>query len=154
MKAVRWIPLLGLILLVTVAAGCAPGNVRFNTAAPAGFWAGLWHGFICVITFVVSLFSDKVSIYEVHNSGGWYNLGFLIGAACFFGGSWTSGCGRRKKSSREREWEQIGIRVEDKVRRGIKRWLDESEKSDPEWEKIGRKIEEEIKRELRKWADS
>jgi len=28
-------------------------------AAPAGFWAGLWHGLLMVIVFIVSLFSLK-----------------------------------------------------------------------------------------------
>ena len=32
------------------------------------------------IAFVVSLFNDKVGIYETHNNGTWYNLGFVLGA--------------------------------------------------------------------------
>jgi len=35
----------------------------------AGFWLGLWHGLIAPITFVISLFSDNVNFYEVHNNG-------------------------------------------------------------------------------------
>jgi hypothetical protein len=45
--------------------------------------------------FVVSLFSDKVTIYEVHNSGTWYNLGFLMGAAMIWGGSGGASARRR-----------------------------------------------------------
>jgi len=30
---------------------------------------------------------SNVGIYEVHNSGAWYNFGYLLGLACFFGGS-------------------------------------------------------------------
>jgi hypothetical protein len=41
---------------------------------------------ILPFTFLVSLFSDKVSIYEVHNNGGWYNFGFLLGAGIVWGG--------------------------------------------------------------------
>jgi hypothetical protein len=52
----------------------------------AGFWQGLWHGIISPITFIVSLFNDNISIYEVHNNGGWYNFGFLFGATIIFGG--------------------------------------------------------------------
>lgn len=67
-------------------AGCAAGpNPAAHTAASdgeiAGFWLGLWHGIISPIAFVVSLFSDNVHLYEVHNNGGWYNFGFLIGAS-------------------------------------------------------------------------
>ena len=54
-------------------------------AKPAGFWAGVWHGNIAGITFVVSLFNKGVSIYETHNNGGWYNFGFLLGVSSLFG---------------------------------------------------------------------
>ena len=49
--------------------------------------SGLWQGIIVPITFIISLFSDTVSIYEVHNNGGWYDFGFVIGAGFFLGGS-------------------------------------------------------------------
>jgi hypothetical protein len=29
----------------------------------------------------------SVTVYEVHNQGGWYNFGFLLGAATIFGGA-------------------------------------------------------------------
>lgn len=48
--------------------------------SPAGFWAGLWHGLLIGITFIVSLFNDGVRIYETNNSGRWYDFGFLLGA--------------------------------------------------------------------------
>jgi hypothetical protein len=56
-------------------------------AAPAGFLAGFWHGIICPITFIVSLFNPAVRFYEVNNSGRLYDLGFLIGAGGAIGGS-------------------------------------------------------------------
>jgi hypothetical protein len=83
-------PILGLILitllLVTTLSGCAAGDKRY-AAKTAGFWAGLWHGLICLVTFVISLFSDTVHMYETRNSGHGYDLGFLLGAMIFFGGS-------------------------------------------------------------------
>ena len=54
---------------------------------PAGFLAGLWHGLICPFTFLFSLLNRDVRIYETHNIGRWYELGFLIGAAAALGGS-------------------------------------------------------------------
>ena len=155
MQAIRkQILVLGLILFILVVATCAPKNERFTEDKPAGFWAGIWHGLICWITFIISLFTDSVSIYEVNNTGGWYNFGFLIGATCILSGSGSAGksC-KRKKSWKEKEWEEIGVKVEEKVRTGIKSWLDESEHKDKDWEEIGKKIEEKIKRELRKWAE-
>ena len=67
-------------------------NSRFNLpdAKPAGFWAGFWHGMIVPITFVVSLFKPGVGIYETNNNGGWYNLGFILGASSSLGGTSTN----------------------------------------------------------------
>ena len=64
---------------------------------PAGFLLGLWHGFIVPVTFLVSLFTDDVSIYEVQNSGNWYDFGFVIGVSAVFGGGAGGGAraGRR-----------------------------------------------------------
>ena len=77
--------------------GCAPGpNSLVNTADQAGqiagFWSGLWHGFISFFTFVISLFSDSTAVYEIHNNGGWYNFGFILGVSTFFGGSGGGAC--------------------------------------------------------------
>src|SRR5664280_41470 len=77
------------VLVVLVLASCAAGP---NTASSggvdvAGFWQGLWHGLISPVTFVVSLFNDKVGIYEVHNNGGWYNAGFMGGVSTVFSAS-------------------------------------------------------------------
>ena len=56
-------------------------------ATPAGFWAGLWHGLILPITFIVSLFNINVRIYEKNNSGRWYDFGFFLGVSSSLGGS-------------------------------------------------------------------
>lgn len=84
-----WISL-ALVLLLTVS--CAPGPNALAGSADeegkvAGFWQGLWHGIIAPFTFIISLFNHNVHIYEVHNSGGWYNLGYLLGLSVIFGGS-------------------------------------------------------------------
>lgn len=59
-------------------------------ATPAGFWAGLWHGLISPITFLVSLLSPNVRIYETNNRGRWYDFGFIIGVSAAFGGGGTT----------------------------------------------------------------
>ncbi len=80
--------------------GCAPGvNALVRTPGAhgvAGFWAGLWHGFILPVTFVISLFYRGVQMYEVHNSGGWYNFGFLLGASASLGGAGRGSSSKRK----------------------------------------------------------
>jgi len=61
-------------------------------ANPAGFWAGLWHGMICQITFIVSLFTPNVRIYEKNNRGRLYDFGFLLGAVSALGGTGKETC--------------------------------------------------------------
>jgi predicted small secreted protein len=80
------------LLLLAMLAGCVPGPNNMKGAPGekvpvAGFWLGLWQGFVAPFVFVVSLFKSDLNIYEVHNNGAWYNFGYLFGLACFFGGS-------------------------------------------------------------------
>ena len=50
----------------------------------AGVLQGVWNGIISPVTLVVSFFSPSVQMYEVHNDGSPYNLGFLFGVAIVF----------------------------------------------------------------------
>jgi hypothetical protein len=93
-----------LTILLAVIAGCAPGSsVQVNTpstsmqlTAPgpnpmlnqpdlsgriARAGAGLWHGIIAPATLILSFFNVDVRMYEVHNVGSEYDLGFLLGVA-------------------------------------------------------------------------
>lgn len=144
--------IIALIALLATLVGCAAGTGRFSYSDQAGFWAGLWHGAICVITFIISLFSSTVEMYEQNNRGELYDLGFLLGAFIVWGGIFHRHRTHRRR--KERDWDEIGRRVEVKVRRGIQGWLDEHEDDERQWEEIGRKIEEKIKRELGDWVDS
>jgi hypothetical protein len=90
------------VLVLSILAGCAPSpNPSKETASEhdgvAGFWLGLWHGFIAPFVFLASLFKADLSIYEVHNNGAWYNFGYLFGLACFFGGSGNRAAGKSFK---------------------------------------------------------
>ncbi len=89
---------LGAALVVLTA--CAPGVNEAVGAGPgaAGFWLGLWHGLIAPVTFVVSLFTDTVNVYEVHNVGNWYDAGFVLGLSVAFAGpARSAGAGRRRR---------------------------------------------------------
>ena len=103
---VRYGRLLSLAAIVLFAlAACAPQPNELQDTADlegsvAGFWLGLWHGFITPVTFVISLFSAGVGIYEAHNNGGWYNFGFLIGASVMLGGSGRASHSRRRQRDR------------------------------------------------------
>ena len=79
------------ILAVLFLAGCAAGtnptvDVLDADGNSAGFWSGLWHGIISPVTFIISLFTDNVNVYEVFNSGNWYDFGFMFGVSIIFGG--------------------------------------------------------------------
>ena len=95
-----------MILLVTLA-GCGPDtNIEVNTpdssiqlntpgvnplanepaenGRVAGVVQGLWHGIIAPVTLIMSFFNEEVQMYEVHNDGKEYNLGYLLGVAIVF----------------------------------------------------------------------
>lgn len=57
------------------------------TDDPYGFFGGLWHGIVSPISFIGSLLSpDSIAVYAVNNNGGWYDLGFVLGAGILFRG--------------------------------------------------------------------
>jgi hypothetical protein len=85
--------------LVLAACAAGPNDVATTgTQHLAGFWLGLWQGLISPITFLVSLFNDRVSIYEVHNNGGWYDFGFMVGVSTFFSGGPFGGARARSRA--------------------------------------------------------
>jgi hypothetical protein len=83
-----------LLLLTSCAAG--PNTASGTGEDPAGFWMGLWHGVIVPVTFVISLFTDTVSVYEVANNGNWYDFGFFLGVVIVLGGG-GGGAGSRAR---------------------------------------------------------
>jgi hypothetical protein len=94
------------LLLLNLLAGCAPGHNQFKgttgeKGSIAGFWLGVWQGFIAPFVFVVSLFRADLSIYEVHNNGAWYNFGYLFGLACFFGSGGSRAARRAATKNRQ-----------------------------------------------------
>jgi hypothetical protein len=97
----RSLLLVAILGATLVLAGCAPGPNSVEKTAnaegkTAGFLLGLWHGFISPVTFVISVFSRHVRLYEVHNNGTWYNFGFVLGAGLFLSGGIL---GKKKKRS-------------------------------------------------------
>jgi len=145
--------LLAGLLVLALVAGCAPGNVRYSqeTGRPANFWAGLWHGLIIIVTFIVSLFTRDVGVYEANNVGWAYNLGFILGCCVSLGGG-ARGVVHRKKHRREPDWDKVGRQVGDSIRDSVASWRKQERpaESDQDWDELGRKIEERIREEMRK----
>jgi hypothetical protein len=99
MRKVLGSGILLLFIIVFLSLSCVPGpndmeKTPNKTGKVAGFWLGVWHGLLSPITFIISIFSKSVRFYEVHNSGAWYNFGFVIGAGLFLSGGIL---GRKKK---------------------------------------------------------
>lgn len=90
-----------LAVLVVLLAACTAGpNPQVGTMGEggvlAGFWLGLWHGVIAPVTFVISLFNAEVGVYEVHNTGAWYDFGFVLGLGFIVGGGSSGARGARR----------------------------------------------------------
>lgn len=134
-------------LVLLLAAGCAPGNARWSPDAPANFWAGLWHGLIIVVTFIVSLFTRDVKIYEVNNVGWGYDIGFLLGAMISLGGGARSATHRRAK---KRDWDEVADKVATRVRA---QFDDERKREEPDWDEFSRQVESRIRDEFKRWKD-
>lgn len=80
----------GVLLLLTA---CTAGSRTYDD--PAGFFLGVWHGWIAPFVLIASIFIEDLMIYETHNIGFWYNLGFYMAIISGFGS--LSLCRRSKK---------------------------------------------------------
>ena len=93
-----------LLSLTLMLAGCAPGANQSKGVANqhdvvAGFWLGIWQGFIAPFVFLASLFKSNLNIYEAHNNGAWYNFGYLFGLACILGGGGNRTADRKPRNA-------------------------------------------------------
>ncbi|WP_066505354.1 hypothetical protein [Abyssisolibacter fermentans] len=79
-----------LIILVIITSiflsGCMPGDGACDPSDEAGFFSGIWHGWIAPISLVFGLFDKNIRIYEVYNRGWLYDFGFYIALIGGFGG--------------------------------------------------------------------
>ena len=108
MRKARTYSVLVVVLAALMLSACAAGpNEMVDTGPdPAGFWLGLWQGLISPITFLISLFTPEVNIYEVQNNGNWYDFGFMLGVVMAFGGGaggGTASAGRYRRRGKPRQ---------------------------------------------------
>lgn len=82
------------LLLITLT-GCLPGDGTYTLANPAGFFWGVWHGWVAPISLIMGFVDKNIRVYESNNSGWWYDFGFYIAIISGFGGISLS---RKKKS--------------------------------------------------------
>lgn len=95
-----------LVLLAIVVAsilftltGCIPGDGTYTAGKPAGFFWGIWHGWLAPLSIIIGLFNKDIRVYEVVNTGWWYDFGFYIAIISGFGGLSLF----RKKGSKKKD---------------------------------------------------
>lgn len=74
------------VMMLLALTGCVPGDGRNTHKNPAGFFWGVWHGWVAPVSLILSLFNDNIRIYETANTGWWYDFGFYISIISGFGG--------------------------------------------------------------------
>lgn len=83
--------------LVLTLTGCVPGDGTNTSDNLAGFFWGIWHGWLAPFSLIISIFDKNIRIYEVMNQGLSYDFGFYIAIISGFGGLSLS----RKKKNRD-----------------------------------------------------
>lgn len=86
MKKPKFVLILIVVGLGLLFTGCVPGDGSYSSSNPAGFFWGVWHGWIAPISLIYGLFNDSIRVYEVINTGWWYDFGFYIAIISGFGG--------------------------------------------------------------------
>ncbi len=90
---------LTLLIAAVLLSACAAGTSEY-AESQAGFFSGVWHGWIAPFALIWHIFNDEVRIYETNNDGIWYDVGFYIAVISGFG---SIGLSRgRNKSSKGR----------------------------------------------------
>jgi len=74
------------VLMILAMSGCFPGGGTYSAQEPAGFFSGVWHGWIAPVSLIAGFFKSDIRIYEAVNTGWWYDLGFYIAVIAGFGG--------------------------------------------------------------------
>jgi len=86
LKKYRIAVLLGFCLLGIIGCATQPYPTAYD---PPGILMGIVHGFCILFTLIGSFFMD-IRIYAFPNSGGFYDLGYVLGASMFLGGGGAS----------------------------------------------------------------
>lgn len=75
-----------IIIIIVLLSGCVPGDGRNTLERPAGFFWGIWHGWVAPISLILGILDRDIRVYEVFNNGWTYDFGFYIAIISGFGG--------------------------------------------------------------------
>ena len=88
-----------IFLTLFLLSSCLPGDGKAGIEQPAGFFWGIWHGWMAPLSLILSLFHKNYHIYEIYNTGFWYDLGYYAAILGGFGGLQLT----RKKNKHHRD---------------------------------------------------
>jgi polyferredoxin len=88
-----------LLAVVLLFSSCLPGDGKNTVDKPANFLMGIWHGWVAPVSVILGIFKGNIRIYEVNNSGWWYDLGFYMAIISGFGGITLSRKNRKNRPS-------------------------------------------------------
>lgn len=97
-KLKKFILALLVVVILLSLTGCIPGDGTYTSDNPAGFFWGVWHGWISPISLIIGIFDPGIRIYEINNIGWWYDFGFYMAIISGFGGLSLS---RRREKNRD-----------------------------------------------------
>ena len=86
MTVKKMILIFSFLVLLILVSGCMPGGGHSTEEHPAGFFTGIWHGWIAPVSLIWGFFNPTIRIYELNNTGWWYDLGYYIAIIGGFGG--------------------------------------------------------------------
>lgn len=84
MKKILLISIIVSTLFILTA--CIPGDGTYTTTNPAGFFWGIWHGWVAPFSLILGFFKHDIRVYEIVNTGWWYDFGFYMAVISGFGG--------------------------------------------------------------------
>ena len=76
---------IALVILLTLSA-CLPNPDSAPGHHPAGFFKGVWHGWVAPLSLIVGFFNGHTRVYDPNNTGWWYDFGFYMAIISGFGG--------------------------------------------------------------------
>ena len=74
------------LLIILGLSACMPNPIATVGQTPAGFFMGVWHGWIAPFSLIAGFFNDTTRVYDPNNTGWWYDFGFYMAVISGFGG--------------------------------------------------------------------
>ncbi|MBM7560691.1 hypothetical protein [Fusibacter tunisiensis] len=82
----RFFMIVLMLFVVLALTACVPGDGKNTSEDPAGFFWGIWHGWLAPLSLIIGIFNKNIRVYEVFNTGWAYDVGFYMAVISGFGG--------------------------------------------------------------------